>query len=682
MNFSDPAPPRDEARLTTRVFLAGCRRLAERLRALAPARHAAPGAEPRVWADRLAEEERFLLDLIGGMELEFLTTGEHLDRLSGQLGDIQKHCATLTELTLGRSPDAAVQFAFQLLKKAEDLVRASYEQYDQVFATFNDLQQRLAQLSRQHDELMRVLLPLNFVTLSFRIEASRHPVTVQQAFFTLSESVNRTVTEVRQTMERQFEDIATSERMARSLVEQISTSIQLHRHEIKLTLDNCRHQLHALTESLAQCQTGTTDLDQLNQAVHRHIGTIVLAQQCQDITRQKIEHVGQAMAEMRAHLGETRTEEAASGTARQFVCQAARVQLQQVHSVFDQLNAAADSLKSGIQSLRTESGTAAALMVKVGGTTLDATIAQQCQAGIGEILNMVRQAVQKITDIIAAFKPLQASFIDCTGKATSLACDVRHAGLNAQVFAIHAPEGATLEVLAGRVRVISEEVIQQVEQMRAGLGHTAAMINNLRQHLEDFQLLGRTEEEVLTRESARSRQKLSDLQTAIPALIQRITQQQAAFGQSVEQALANVRFPEVVAGASGRSLGFFQDLVAWSQAEGASTDSTAATLKIDQLQDRYTMASERETHRAAVTSALATDTAPTAAPSPGIELFDDPTPVASAPAEPPGPSAPPAAASEPPPRPETLTTGESTRPPATAAPPAANPELGDNVELF
>jgi hypothetical protein len=44
------------------------------------------------------------------------------------------------------SQDAAVQFAFQLLKKAEDLVLASYDQYDHVFATFGELQQRLAEL--------------------------------------------------------------------------------------------------------------------------------------------------------------------------------------------------------------------------------------------------------------------------------------------------------------------------------------------------------------------------------------------------------------------------------------------------------------------------------------------------------------------------------------------------------
>jgi len=91
---------------------------------------------------------------------------------------------------------------------------------------------------------------------------------------------------------------------------------------------------------------------------------------------------------------------------------------------------------------------------------------------------------------------------------------VRRAGLNAQVFAIHAPDGATLEVLAGRVRVISEEVIQQVEQMGAALNHTAEMVT-ISGSAGRFQVLGQAEQEILTDESAFSRKKLADLEGAI-----------------------------------------------------------------------------------------------------------------------------------------------------------------------
>jgi predicted RNase H-related nuclease YkuK (DUF458 family) len=382
----------------SRAFFTGCCRLGQRVwpfaRTCRPGFDhytnvvagiaAPPSLEAGNSADRLAGEKDFLLSLVRGMETEFLATGGGLMRLAQQLNEIQKQCQSLTDLTLGQTQDAAVQFAFQLLKKAEDLVLASYDQYDHVFATFSELQQRLAQLSKQHDEFMRVLLPLNFITIAFRIEASRHPVEVQQAFFTLATNVNQTVNEVRSTLERQFEELAASQQIARSLMEQVSASIQRHRQEVTSTLETSRNHLRDLSEALTNSGAGATDLSHLNQAVTRHIGSIVMAQQCQDITRQRIDHVGEAMEEMRARLGDDRaTMSATDADACQFVFRAAQIQLHQAQNVFDQLNRAADSIKSAIQSLRTEAAAAAEMAVKVGGTTLDAKVASQCQAGIG-----------------------------------------------------------------------------------------------------------------------------------------------------------------------------------------------------------------------------------------------------------------------------------------------------------
>ena len=144
----------------SQAFQTRCRRLGVRVSSLAKIGQPTPRKVADAWSRRLADEKDSLLSLVCGMEAEFLATGDGLERLAGQLGEIQKECQSLTELTLGQTQDAAVQFAFQLLKKAEDLVLASYEQYDHVFATFNELQQRLAQASKQRDELMRVLLPL------------------------------------------------------------------------------------------------------------------------------------------------------------------------------------------------------------------------------------------------------------------------------------------------------------------------------------------------------------------------------------------------------------------------------------------------------------------------------------------------------------------------------------------
>ncbi|MFA6286481.1 MAG: hypothetical protein WC661_03785 [Opitutaceae bacterium] len=612
------------------------------------------------WAGRLEEEKLFLLALVRGIETEFLATGEGLKHLSLQVGEIQRENQTLTDLTLGQTPDAATQFAFQLLKKAEDLVLASYDQYDHVFAAFGEMQRQLGQLSKQHDALMRILLPLNFIMMTVRIEASRQPADVQTVFVALAADVNRMVSDVRVALGRQFEELAASERIAGDLMEQVFTSTQQYRKEISATLELIRGQLHALNGNLSCAGAGASDFSRLNQAVTRHINGIVMAQQCQDIARQKIEHVGEAMDEMRAQMDKSSQAAFCPDAARRFVFQAAQIQLRQAQNVFDELNRAADGLKAGIRSLRTDADAASAAVVKVGGALIDSKIASQCQDGIGRILAIIRQAVQKTADILAAFEPLRARFINCTTQAAELAFDVRNAALNAQVFAIHATDGATLEVLSGRMRVIADETMTEVRQLEDGIRHTAEMVNNLRQRLEDFQSLSEQEQAVLTEESALSQKKLSDLDATVPLLVGSVTRRQEAFAQSIEEVLVNVRFPVTVAEAGSRSIGFFRDLVTWGGEGGPGVDAESATSgKIDLLQAKYTMASERLTHAAALQAVPAPVSPPDQTAAPNNPKNTRPCRADPAPDEIIAPAHPPASKK-----------------------PAAGEDMGDNVDLF
>ena len=641
--------------------------------------------EAEAWSRRLEAEKVFLLSLIRGMEAEFLATGKGLNRLAEQLNGIRTECQSLADLTRCESQDAAARFAFQLLKKAEELVRADHREYEHVFATFGELQERLSQLKKQHDELMRILVPLNFIMIAFRIEANRHPPEVRQAFFSLSGQVNQIVTEFRGAVERQFEELAMSERTVRNLTAQISGSIQQHRTQVADTLASSRNVLRALNESLASSGAGAADISQLNQAVSHHIGEIVMALQCQDITRQKIEHVGDAMDQMRAQLEEAQPAASLGHAETQhFVLQAGRIQLHHVQSVFDELNRAAESLMSGIQNLRAEAGAAMEVAVKVGGATIDKKIGCQCQDGMGGILAIIAQSVHNMGDILVAFEPLQSRFLDCTSRATALGRDVRRAALNAQIFAIHAHDGAALEVIARWLYLISDQAMQKVEQLGGNLHQAATSVNNLRQRLSGFKLSGEAEQKVLTDESVLWQKKLSDLEEAVPVLIRRITQQQEVFAKSVETVLGRVQFPVAVAKGTSRSVGFFQELVAWGgEAPADLATESAAARKSHLLMSNYTMASERQAHQAALQPARAKEAEAPVSKSTNVISAGSPsqTSTAAMALENSNPSV---DWSEEPSRPTEIPAGESLPPsPSLAsAKSAGSAGLGDNVELF
>lgn len=522
-----------------------------------------PILEAEDWSCRLREEKDSLFSLVDGMETEFIHISEGLESVGRELDEIQLQSRSLVRLSQGHERDAAVRFAFELLDKAEHFALATHEQYSQVCATFAELRQRLSHLPKQHDELMRALLPLNPITTAFRIEASHHSPETRELFFTLADDVARMVNEVRCALERQFEELAVGERIAQSLMEQVSESIQQHQKELDARLEVSRSHLSALSQALSSSGAVAMDLSNLNEAIMRHMSGIIMALQCQDITRQKIQRLGNDMDEMRAHLDEARaTAPASMAQARQWGLRGGQRQLQQVQNVFDELTEAADSIKSGIERLRSDAGAAAQAALKVGAAAFDARLANRCETSIDEISAIIAQTVQNNADIIAAFEPLQASFVDCTSKATKLAGGVRYAAVNAQVFAVHVSGGATLEVLAQQMRATADETIQQAERLSGTFQHTSGLVKNLRRLLADFQQSGHDQQTGLAHESVVARKTLSDLECAIPVLIQRVTQRQASFAQSIEKVLASVQFPVAVNAARSQSIGFFQDWVA------------------------------------------------------------------------------------------------------------------------
>lgn len=556
------------------------------------------GEQIEAWIPRLQEEKSYLNQLMGEIEKEFLETGGGLRQLILESRVVQGQCQELIDMTMGKQQDSAVQFAYQLLKRAEDLVLASYDQYEHVFNAFRELRARLSNIARLNDELNRILFPLQFITLQFRVEASRHAEQIQGVFCGLAHELSSLIQEVRRTLDQQFEELAGSEKMSRSLMEGLARSVSIHRQEIAATLNQSRRDLLQLEATLQQSGKDLTEISRLNQMVFDEIGRVMMAQQCQDIIRQKVEHVGEAMEAMCRQMREHRDfpENERAGIFP-YVAQAAQIQRKQLEDVFGELAKAGESIAAGLQQAKTSSSTATALVLKIGHEAMSTGVGQNCQQSIRGILGIIEETVHQTSEILQSINPLQTQFVNCTAKATDLAVSIQYAALNAQIFAIHVEKASSFEVLAARTQVISSETIQQVEQLSGLLTHTAEIVRNLEQRLLDFQELGQREKAILSEESALSRKKLAELEENLPLFIRSIAGRQPPLNDFVNTAIGRIQFPQAAAQAARRSLGLVDELRAWSEAAvDKSALSPAVADQINLLKNTYTMEKERMTH--------------------------------------------------------------------------------------
>jgi hypothetical protein len=102
-------------------------------RACGPGRAAAVGrrfgsAQRRELAAQLRAQKTLLLAFTEKLEEEYLKLGSALQAMVQRANDVERAYDKIHALTTGQGEDAPIQFSFQLLKKAEDLVFSCYDQ--------------------------------------------------------------------------------------------------------------------------------------------------------------------------------------------------------------------------------------------------------------------------------------------------------------------------------------------------------------------------------------------------------------------------------------------------------------------------------------------------------------------------------------------------------------------------
>jgi hypothetical protein len=569
----------------------------------------------RELAPQLKAEKEALHSFTGSMEEEFLQVGSLLRKIIALARQVQSRSDEVIAAASGQAEDAAIQFAFQLLKKAEDLVEASREQHESVSAVFERMHLDLIKVASERSALVRALKPLETTNVHFRIQACSFDEATRSQFFALAEAIAGIVKGVQAAVGQRFEELERAGQATGELVAKMAATAVEQKRETEVMLAESRNHLSALTEVLQSSQTAAQLISQAGAKIASGVSKAIVALQCQDMARQKFEHISAAIDEMNEYLqealagGHTPAEEA---DGRRFLVDGARVQLAQLQSVFDQLDEAAGQVKGGLQEVDSEAKTFADSAVRSGGATLDGRIIGRAVKSIHAVLAVIDNTVANVRTVTELVVQLKSTFSDCTSQILGLALKLRIVALNAQIFAAHVDAGTALEVVARNTRMIAEEAMQQLDDISSRVTQLVELLVDLEQRLEDHGELAAVERDLLASEARESEQKLCAMQAELRDAIAAIGPLEHELSDTVRRTMECIRFPEAVAQASARSTAFFKEIIL-QHSSSTPNSGVAIHHKILALKSRYTMAHERDVHELAfesvqpLGSALASD---------------------------------------------------------------------------
>jgi hypothetical protein len=565
----------------------------------------------REFRSQLEAEKEALENFTAAMEDEFLELGALLRKIVSLARQVRDRSDEVMAAASGRSEDAAIQFAFQLLKKAEDLVHASREQYHNVFAVFGTLHADLMQVARERSWLMRTLSPLETTTTQFRIQACAFDESTRTQFFALAEAIGGIVKDVQIAVDARFEELDRTGRETGDLVTSLTALAEEQKRDTSRMLAESRDHLSTLNEVLAASEMAAKSISQAGAKITSGVGKAIVALQCQDMARQKFQHINAAIDDMADHLGEvlarrlTGDEEA---DCRHFLAGAGRVQLGQLRAVFGQLDEAAGQVGEGMREVDSEAKSFADHASLSGNAALDGQVIERTIDSIHGVLGVIDTAVASVRSVAELVQKLKSSFSDCTSQILGLALRLRMVALNAQIFAAHVDAGAALEVVAQNTRTVADEAMLQLDNISSRVTGLVDLVVDLEQRLDDYRVLAALERDLLAGEAGESETKLRALKQELRSAVAAIGPLDRELSTTVRRATERIRFPEAVAEASARSLALFEQIVLECSDSERST-KIAAHQKVRELKENYTMAHEREVHESVVEGAVPHQTA-------------------------------------------------------------------------
>ncbi|KAF0095981.1 MAG: hypothetical protein E1N59_757 [Puniceicoccaceae bacterium 5H] len=560
------------------------------------------------------------------VEDRFTTCGGTLQKQLELSQKFREQCQNVRNVS-----DQAASDGSSALVQLEQLCEAQLTHSDHAAELVQRLAESLAhhrtrvdELAKEQQKLLPVLTPLRMLRATFRIEAASLPEEQQNAFASVTEEVGRLDREIREQFEQQLEQVATTQQELADAQDRLQTQAET----LSLNSANQRHRIEQALANVAaeqaDAQAREAALTDATGRIDERIDAIAVSLQYQDITRQKIEHVLEALDEV---VSKARPRQHMTGDEAAQVQLASRIQVGQLDAVDKELSQAGDTIARGLHGvlevLKELEQQEFSLEAQGTANKRLSDLVRHALADHDTLQRTVDEAHALLQNALDTSRQFTATTSTATGMMRRLAADLKLMGLNAEIQAVRVNHGG-LEVLsneASRISTVAGQALADFEQAYlAATDCLTAAIDSVRADADAVPTIADSEAakagvtDALEVELTTREQCLAEACEALQEL--RLQSRRLAKAADLDTIS---RQPLIQAKQAFTTLAASMD----KYAGNAQNTADAAP---EPLNDRYTMESERAIHRAMTSGSEAANEAQTEADAGGtdrIEFFDD-----------------------------------------------------------
>ncbi|OPX94168.1 MAG: Methyl-accepting chemotaxis protein McpB [Syntrophorhabdus sp. PtaB.Bin006] len=560
------------------------------------------------WADELSVISENLGFLTTSTEDEFLAVGDNLGEIYNQASEISAELSTMVNLMSGSDISDSIGGLRNILDRMGSFMDHGGDKSKVGSETIKDLRIMIQDLMDPVSHFKKIVKILRILSISTKIESAQLDQEIS-GFITLAEDVER----LSLLVDSKSANIMTNAKSLENVTSEAFANVlgleKRQEEQVRGILDNLKLSLRSLMENNESSSHGANLISSESEEVSRHIGEIVASMQSHDITRQKIEHVQEVMdnlaATLDAHKPEGRSEpeeKDTTGLVRE-VGDLCELQIAQLNDSKRQLVSAVGKMKDNLTHIaRKVSGMCRNIRGLAGATDeVSASFLSDIEADITSVIASLKQSVAASQELALTLEGL----LGIVGDMSSFVNDIEEIGseieliaLNARVKAAHTgAEGATLGVIAEAIQKLSFDANTHTSAISELINRIAAAAEGLYQRINvdiNGQIL---EADRMVEDLNGLVGRLRDVNGEILVLLNRIDRSGQNLGSEIERIVSGITVQDqFVTRIDGATAGL-ESILSISREIVPPSDAAAKAKSLIDLEQKYTMESEREVHR-------------------------------------------------------------------------------------
>ena len=549
------------------------------------------------WPAHLERMNERLSDVAGTTEDEFLAIGARLQEFYRRAGEISEMSTEMAAQVTGAEINEAIRGLQEITARMGDYLTRKELETEKSAQTLNEILLLLDRAAGPLSGFKKINKSLRMLGISTKIESARLGQSAA-GFETLANDVTQLSIQVSDKAGTILEQKDALSAIIRQTLAQVLTLGGEQRRQVRGILDKTRLSLTTLTDVNERCSLAAAAISAASAEVSQNIGEVVMSMQFHDIVRQQIEHVAEALDELRGRLDDR---EGSAGQAEDAgaVCELQSAQLRHAGAELD------TAVQRIVENLR-EIAAKEARMAE--GTREMAGVADQTGSSflteMEDDLAVVAAVLGQSSETNRTLAVAMNTVVGTVGEIAGFVGDIENVGeeieliaLNAQVkAALTGEEGAALGVLAEAIQRLSVDAITQTSAVSGTLKLITEATDGLSSSADAdvSELDGEVQVMVdsltgLLKSLQRVNEKLDNCLSTVKETVQSLC-------TDIEHATTGITAHQKVSRVLSEVVGELSGVVSEARRLAPAGFGLESAEGLQRLAERYTMHSERKIH--------------------------------------------------------------------------------------